>query len=49
MNPGTTHLNRLELLQQPAQRGDGTQPDPGVPVTHPGGQIGCFAHIVNLG
>src|SRR5689334_19135640 len=40
----TAHLHRLQLLQQPAQRGDGPQAHPGIAVTGPLGEIRCFGH-----
>ena len=44
----TAHLHRLQLLQQTAERGDGTQADPWITVTGPLGEIRCFGQDVNL-
>jgi len=44
----TAHLHRLQLLQQPAQCGDGAQSDPRIAVARALGEIRCFGLDVIL-
>ncbi|CCH35374.1 hypothetical protein BN6_81570 [Saccharothrix espanaensis DSM 44229] len=46
---GVAHLDRFELFEQPAQRADRPQPDPGVLVARRRGEFGCLRHGVNSG
>src|SRR6266498_4265460 len=49
VHPGLLDLERLELLEELAQRGHRPQPDARVGAVHCLGEFGCFSHGVILG